>query len=309
MTTRDKEHGYRRRYPSLAWPILLITAGVLFLLSNMGVLDVNFWELWRLWPLLLILGGLDIILGRRSFLGNIVVLLITIAVVAGVVIFLVAAPGALGPTPGIVERITEPLDGVERANLKVHFAAGQLDISQLIDSSSLVEGDLDLATRRKPTWTIDTGADRADMTLEYTRGGQPEDWNWRGGDEWDLRLSPQVRFSLDVDVGAGEATIDLTGLDIQDLKVTAGAGQTTVIFPQEGDFSATVSGGVGRLVIEIPADLAARIQVDRGLSALDISRRFEQDGDVYRTGDWEANENRVDLEIDVGVGLVTVREP
>jgi hypothetical protein len=45
----------RRTRPSLIWPVILITVGILFLLSNLGVLDINFWELWRLWPVLLIL--------------------------------------------------------------------------------------------------------------------------------------------------------------------------------------------------------------------------------------------------------------
>lgn len=308
MREREEKHSDRRRYPSLVWPIILIMAGVLFLLSNMGILDVNFWELWRLWPVLLILAGLEIILGRRSFLGNIIVLIITIAVVVGVVILLITAPNVLTPSiSGGVDHIAEPLEGVERANLEVDFAAGQLDISQLTDSSSLIEGTLELATKRKPTWEIDRKSDRADMTLKYEQGF--ENWSWRGGDEWDLRLSPDVGLSLKVDVGAGSATIDLTGLDIRDLNVEAGASQTTVVFPEEGDFSATLDSGVGALVLEIPEKMAARVRVDRGLSALDISRRFEKEGDVYLTDDWQTNENRVDLEIDIGVGLVTVREP
>jgi hypothetical protein len=307
MRQREEKRG-DRRYPSLVWPVLLITAGVLFLLSNMGLLEVNLWELWRLWPVLLILAGLEIFLGRRSLLGSIIALVITIAVVAGVVIMLVAAPDVLAPSVSEgVSQISEPLDVVEQASLEVDFAAGQLDITTLSDSSSLIEGHLQLATRRRPAWEIDRKGDRADMTLAYKRGF--ESWNWPDDEEWDLRLSPEVSFSLDVNLGAGVATIDLTGLEIQDLSVDAGASQTTVIFPQEGDFSATVDGGVGQLVLEIPRQMAARIQVDRGVSALDISRRFDKEGDIYLTGDWWTNENRVDLEVDIGVGLVTVREP
>jgi hypothetical protein len=308
MGRREEKRGDRRRYPSLVWPVLLITAGVLFLLSNMGLLDVNFWGLWRLWPVLLILAGLEIFLGRRSFLGSIIVLFVTIAVVVGVVILLVAAPDVLVPSVSEgVSQVSEPLEGVERASLEVDFAAGQLDISRLSDSSSLIEGHLQLATRRRPAWEIDRKGDRADMTLAYKRGF--ENWNWPDDEEWDLRLSPEVSFSLDVNLGAGVATIDLTGLDIQDLSVDAGTSQTTIIFPQEGDFSATVDGGVGQLVLEIPQQMAAQIRVDRGISALDISRRFDKEGDIYLTDDWWTNENRVDLDIDIGVGLVTVREP
>lgn len=49
------------RRGSLIGPILLIGAGLLFLLSNFGVIDANIWRsLLNLWPLLLIAAGLDI---------------------------------------------------------------------------------------------------------------------------------------------------------------------------------------------------------------------------------------------------------
>ena len=305
----DDKKPPRRRYPSVVWPVILITAGVLFLLSNFGYLDLDFSELWRLWPLLLVLFGLDIIVGRRSVIGNIIVLLITIAVVVGAVLFLIASPGLLGLSPAsAVDHIAEPLAGLAQADLKVNFAAGQLNITRLTDSQSLIEADLELATSREPAWTIDRQDDRAEMLLRYVRGDWIENWNWHGGDRWSLRLSPEVALSLDVDVGAGGATISLIGLNVQDLKVESGAGQTTIIFPQEGDFSGQISGGVGALVLEIPVEMAARLRIDRGVSALDISSRFTKENDVYRTDDWETNPNRVDLDVDVGVGLLTIRD-
>jgi hypothetical protein len=121
-----EEKRNHRRYPSLVWPIVLITAGVMFLLSNLGVLEVDFWQLWRLWPVLLILGGLDIILGRRSFVGNLVVVTLTVAIMTGTVILLAAAPDYLAPsTSGGVESIDEPLDGIERADLDIDFRSGK----------------------------------------------------------------------------------------------------------------------------------------------------------------------------------------
>ncbi len=305
----DNKKPPRRRYPSVVWPVILITAGVLFLLSNFGYLDLNFSELWRLWPLLLVLMGIDLILGRRSVIGNIVVLLITIAVVVGVVLFLIASPGLLGLSPaGTVDHFAEPLAGLAQADLEVDFPAGQLNITRLTDSPSLIEADLELATSRKPAWTIDRRDDQAEMLLKYVRGDWIENWDWRGGDRWNLRLSPEVALSLDVDVGAGGATISLIGLNVQDLKVESGVGQTNIIFPQRGDLSGQISGGVGAMVLEIPVEMAARLRIDRGVSALDISSRFTKENDVYRTDDWETNPNRVDLDVDVGVGLLTIRD-
>lgn len=298
-----------RHYPSLVWPVILITAGALFLLSNLGVLDVNFWELWRLWPVLLILAGLEIILGRRSALGNIIVLIITVLVIGAVVFMLISSPETLGASSsGEVTEIEEPLDGVERADLRVAFAAGDLTIGPLADSASLIQGELDLATQREPVWEIDRSGSRASMNLEYERGNWASSWNQ--GDSWELFLSPKVGLSLETDIGAGDARIDLTGLDIRELDVSAGAGRSTITLPEEGDFTAHVAGGVGELIVEIPEGMAARVQVRRGLGGVDILGRLDSRGDgLYQTDDWETNDDRVDIEIEVGLGLIEIREP
>ncbi|MFN8595566.1 MAG: DUF5668 domain-containing protein [Anaerolineae bacterium] len=46
------------------WPIVLIGAGVIFLPNNLGVIQGNPWSvIWRLWPVLLIALGLEILIG------------------------------------------------------------------------------------------------------------------------------------------------------------------------------------------------------------------------------------------------------
>ena len=300
-----EEKRNHRRYPSLVWPIVLITAGVMFLLSNLGVLEVDFWQLWRVWPVLLILGGLDIILGRRSFVGNLVVVTLTVAIMTGMVILLAAAPDYLAPsTSGGVESIDEPLDGIERADLDIDFIAGKLEIGRQRDSSSLITGQLELSTRHEPIWKINRKSGQAIMSLGYERTTWAQTWH----DEWSLDLSPRALYALELDIGAGEATIDLTGLHIQGLNVSTGAGQSTLICPVEGDFSAAITGGVGRLVVKIPEGMAARVQVNHGIGGVNIPSRFEDRGHgQYQTHDWDTNENRVDLEIEIGVGEVVLQ--
>ena len=57
----------RRGYRSLFWPVVLIAAGVLWLLSNLGIMTAENWSvLVQLWPILLIAAGLDMIVGRFS---------------------------------------------------------------------------------------------------------------------------------------------------------------------------------------------------------------------------------------------------
>jgi lia operon protein LiaF len=64
-----------RRQGGLFGPVLLIGLGILFLLSNLGLLTLDIGSLIaRFWPLILIAIGLDLLLGRRSGLGGLIAL-------------------------------------------------------------------------------------------------------------------------------------------------------------------------------------------------------------------------------------------
>ncbi len=76
-------HGQRHRHGGILGPLMLILLGVLFLLNNFGIVGWNVWgRLWRLWPLVLVGLGLELLLGRRNplFSGAILALM----VVAGI---------------------------------------------------------------------------------------------------------------------------------------------------------------------------------------------------------------------------------
>ncbi|GAB3809227.1 hypothetical protein GCM10028819_50130 [Spirosoma humi] len=55
-----------QRRNGLFWGIFLLTLGVLFLARRAGVLDVDWHSLVNLWPVLLILAGVNVILERRG---------------------------------------------------------------------------------------------------------------------------------------------------------------------------------------------------------------------------------------------------
>jgi hypothetical protein len=287
--------------------LILITVGILFLLSNLGVLKVDFWQLWRLWPVLLILLGIDLIIGRRSTLGSVIALVLAVVVIGGAIALVALTPDVFGREAAERDmRIEEPLGSVDEAELRVGFAAGTLEIERLQDSDALIKGDLELASNRRPVWEFSQSGENAQLALNWAGSYQP--WSGRG-DRWDLALSPRVAFSLDVDVGAGDATIDLTGLDIRDLRIQTGAGRNTIVLPEEGRFEARVTGGVGQMIVEIPREMGARIEVDRGLGGLQMPRRFERlDGDVYESENWDSSDNRVTIEIEVGIGQLTIRD-
>lgn len=72
----------QRRGGSPFWAILFISLGVVFLLNNFDVLSWDVWaSIWRLWPLILVIWGLEIVFGRSS-IGKFIVAIIVLALLA-----------------------------------------------------------------------------------------------------------------------------------------------------------------------------------------------------------------------------------
>lgn len=61
------------------------------------------------------------------------------------------------------------------------------------------------------------------------------------------------------------------------------------------------------MTVEIPETIEARIRVDKGVGSLTVGRRYELQGRYYVTEGYESAGDRVDVDIDGGVGSITVR--
>src|SRR4030067_1428909 len=67
----------------LVAPIILIGVGLVFLVTNLGMLSTSIWGvLLRIWPVILIAMGIDLLIGRRSLIGRMLALVLILAVLA-----------------------------------------------------------------------------------------------------------------------------------------------------------------------------------------------------------------------------------
>jgi hypothetical protein len=308
----------RHHHRSLIWPILLVGAGILLLLNNLGYLPWDIWgTLWRLWPVLLIAAGLELIIGHRSFLGSLVVVLLLFGVLFGVLYWALnqdsdaAQAWNANITRGELSsvEINQPLNGAESASIAISLGAGQLRLAALPESSGLIEGQIELRSGERAEPEFALRDDEASFTLRNENPAVvPTLGQWEGSTVWDLGLTRDIPITLDVSTGAGEAQLDLSQLTIEQLKVETGVGSTQLYLPRQGQVSAQVETGVGAMDIIIPTGMAARIRTDQGLSAIRVSgKNYRQDGDVYETPDFVGAPNRIDLSIDAGIGTITVR--
>lgn len=295
-----------RRDRGVTGAAILITLGAVFLLDNLGVLPWGIWgTLLRLWPVLLIGVGLDILLAHRSALGALLSLILTLSVVAG--ILWLGMSGRLTGQHPVTEEISEPLGEATAAEVDISPGVGSLHLDVFPETSSrLIVGTV----RSGREWGLEidsaTSGDTARVSLEG--GGDVTAGNWFSEQNWDLRLNGDVPVDLMVDLGAGEVNLELMGLTADRLEVSVGIGEATVALPAEGRYTAQIEGAIGQTTVIVAAGLEVRAEVDAGLSGRSVPSSYVCEDDVCTSPGYANADHRVDLVVSQAIGNLVIRQ-
>ena len=285
----------------LFWGIVLIAVGVFWLFGNFGWFNWDwFATFWQLWPLILIVLGLNYLLRDNP---------LRLPVIAGVAVLgaigLIswnARPGAAGSEL----QVSIPVQGTSKAQINLSTGVGRLELTNGGSAELLVSGTARLlpGERLEPSTRTDGDTTIVNLRSEGNiRGG-----SFRGNRGWELALSPVPLLSINLESGVGESRLDLSGLRLERLQVQSGVGSIRVELPAQGSYSANIEGGVGAIRIELPEGLEARIQATRGLGGLELPSGLTRiNDDTYQTPGYETATNRVDLRVNGGVGQVAIR--
>jgi hypothetical protein len=286
---------------------MLIGLGLLFLLNTMNIVDWSVWEgVWKLWPLILVALGLEILVGRRSAAASVVIsVVLLLALVGGLWLW------AVQPFGGQIVKtssISQSLQGASRADVSIEFGVGTLRIGSLNDSGELLSGSVDTADQETIVQDFHLSSDTAYYTLSSRAewvfpfaGSRPER-------TWDLSLNSQVPTGLRVTSGVSNAYLNLERLNLTRLDLNAGAGNTFLTLPDHGVFAASIHAGVGDLQVDVPQGMGVKIDIGSGLGDKEIPSTYQRNGTSYQSPTYDTSKDRVDLRIDAGIGNVTVRE-
>ena len=288
-------------------PVLLIAVGVILLLNVMGILEWSvWWTIVQLWPVFLIALGLEILIGRHSIWGSLLVVVVVIGI--AVAALWLSQADIMGERATNGQDISQPLEGATEARIVIEPGVGVLHLEALPEAANLVEGSLQLAAGEEVAQDFSREGDRANLELRIAQyGWNPFNSGFGLQRAWELGLSPAPLMHLETSMGMGEASLDLTGLTLGDLQTEMGVGFTKVTLPSQGHFQASVDGAVGLTTIVIPGDLEARIHADSGIAVRDMPDGYQQDGDVYTSPGYDAAENRVDLTVSQAIGLLEIQ--
>jgi hypothetical protein len=264
------------RRSSLFWGIVLLLVGLLLLLSNLGIIAINVWG--AAWAVALIAVGL------------------------GILWSVVAGPGSPAS-----DAVTIPLEGAGSARVRVKHGAGRLRVSGGTAPDALVEGTfsngLNYQARRSGD---ELDVDMSPRAFPFFMAP----WNWRHqGFGWTFALNSAIPLALTFETGASEARLDLSELQVTNLRLQTGASSIQVTLPAcAGHTQAHIEAGAASVSLRVPTDVAAQVRFEGGLASANVDQnRFPRVGSVYRSADYDTAQNRVNIEVRAGVGSLEVR--
>lgn len=297
------------KFRNIFWGMILILIGLLFTLDNLNLLDFNWYSLWRLWPVVLVLWGVSILPVKQ-----IVKIVLVIMVLAGSVYYMMNRTVQWHDNDfhisynhnydnrTVNQEFTIPYeDSVELATLNMEIAASTFML--IDDTFALVD--------------FEKRGSLIDYKYSVSQTDDMVDVNIYMEDEVVLRshsnnriamsLNPHPVWDLQFEIGAADVEFDLSGLKVNNIDVDGGAAAIMIKLGDDyEDTRVSVESGASSIKIKVPEESGCDLNITSVMSGKTI-RGFEKiDHGHYRTKNFNEAENKVYLVVETAISSCSI---
>lgn len=299
------------------WGALFITIGALILLNNFFFLNFGWNDLWKFWPLVLVLWGVTIIVRNNYFKG-------LLAAVSGIILaFVIFATFKAGS-----EIFTDNFkwdsndfnisaDGSENLQsyndsydpsikeAKFHFESGAGAFVINGTSTDLISAKA-AGIGYEFTVNKDSISHQADILLSM----QGHHIRFRHGkfrNKAKIELNVNPVWDLNFDIGAASVDFDLRPFKTKNVDIDMGAASLKLKLGNNIDEShVSIKGGASALEIFVPENAGCDITTDISLSSKSFNGFNKISSDHYQTDNFQTAKNKIYLNIETGVSSIKV---
>lgn len=290
------------------WGLIFISAGVFWLLGNLGIISGDYWaEVWRLWPLLLVLWGISLLIGKDSRFGAVFSGISVIIIIAAILGF-----GWLYNNQKILNHnsstsnISETLEASTKdGQLNLKFGAAKMNIGSGTDK--FIEGSAETFSGIE----INRSASGATQKVEIDQvGNSPVFWGGKTKNEINLKLNDMIPYALKIDTGASDFDLDFSSVEVSSLVINGGATNGDIRLSNKAkQAGVNISSGASSFAIKIPNGVAIKVENKSGLSninAKDLS--LSKDGDTWKSPDYDSAEKRILITFSAGASSLDIQK-
>ncbi len=132
-----------------------------------------------------------------------------------------------------------PYEDIQELRVKIEIGVADL-LMERVQGDNLLEAKIHYKTKRgEPRIRYDRSGDVGYLTIKSPEADNEDEENGKSirglnsGDEtWELRFSPKVETSFEIEVGLVDGEINMTGLKVSDLSISAGLSDLELTFDE-----------------------------------------------------------------------------
>jgi hypothetical protein len=294
-------------YRGFFWPAALVLIGLVALLVNTGALPADrLYELFNLWPLILVVIGIELIIRRsaRSSARDVAAALVVILAIGGAVAYVALAPN---PTGSHSLDTSDTVGNLQQASLELNVGAAKINVT----TGNPLGDDLYRAhiqySGAKPSLSLDRSAGKLTISEQDTFG-----FLRSGNLAVDLQLNQGVVWSLTENSGATTDTLSLAGARFSSITVNTGASRDDITLGEPSvTVPITVNGGALTVNVHRPSGTPATVRISGGAVSLDADGRGSRGFGTlsYETPDFASATAGYAIEVNGGACTVTLDSP
>ena len=127
--------------------------------------------------------------------------------------------------------------------------------------------------------------------------------------DWEVRFQDNLPLNLQATVGAGDADLKLSGLDLTGLVVSNGAGNTQVDLsgPRTHNLNGVITSGAGNIILQLPSGAGVRVVIN-GLANHVNASNFQVQGNIYTNAAYGTSSVTLNLTVTSGAGDITLEQ-
>lgn len=282
---------------------LLITLGVVFLLSNLGYLALSVWQvLIRLWPLFLVAAGMDLLIGRRSWIGSLLGVMIILAILMGSLWVMGGGLFTVKPMP--TSQLEQALEGINQARVEINQDAGSLQLKELEDNGLLLTGSGPAGEGL--IFTKEYQVQDGKGVLVLHGAGEPVPFINTNQYAYYYQVNSGIPIDLQVNQGAGEVDLNLLKLDLTQLNVDQAVGQTTILLPEAASLSGSINGAIGQITILVPPQVGLKVIAGTALVTIQAPPDFQKVDKIYTSANFDQAQYQIELMVNLAIGTVSI---
>ena len=213
----------------------------------------------------------------------------------------IALTGCQFVVTGETKRETVSLDRGASGNTRIELRMGAGELRVKSGTPKLVEGTF---AYNVPDWKpiVDY---RPSGELSITQPDAGTNWG-NTVYEWDLTFNREVAADITVNLGAGEARLELGQMNLSGVRANVGAGEVTVDLRGEPkrDYNVEVRGGVGEATVYLPKQANISATAAGGIGDISVSGLDKRDG-VWMNP--EALKDAATVRVDVKGGIGEIK--